>query len=104
MSSVAVEMLLTGVMVLTPTVMFVGFYRGLMAMRDEDLVNQLMMHENVEPPENRTMAKAMGLEQYCEGRSSTTNDDLGSRTLRCRHCAAENPAHVDFCAVCLQQL
>jgi hypothetical protein len=105
MFSVAVDMVLTAVMVVTPTLMFIGFYRGLLAMRDDDLINQLMMHENVSPPKNRTMAKAMGLEQYYEGtRERRPEPELAPGDVRCRHCGASNPDHVDYCATCLQRV
>lgn len=106
MYGVAVEMLLASVMVLTPTIMFIGFYRGLLAMRDEDLISQLMLHENVQPPENRTIAKAMGLEQYYEGHRERAGEHAEPTpgTVRCRHCAAATPDHVDFCATCLGRL
>jgi hypothetical protein len=107
MCGVAVEMLLTGVMVLMPTIMFIGFYRGLLALRDDDLVNQLMLHDGVQPPENRVMAEAMGLEQYYEeraDRSAASPAELAPGTVRCRHCSAANPDHVDFCATCLRRL
>ncbi|WP_255197295.1 hypothetical protein [Halorarius litoreus] len=105
MFSVAVDMLLTAVMVVTPTLLFIGFYRGLLAMRDDDLINQLMMHENVRPPENRAMARAMGLEQYYEDYTERHREPLlAPSDVRCRHCRAPNPDHVDYCATCLRRV
>jgi hypothetical protein len=93
----AFRLLVAGFVVVAPSALFVAFYRALVRMRDDDLVNRV-------------------LDRTREGRSRPTDPATvltggvlrgggdGERTRDCPSCGAPNPAYATYCGVCLDDL
>ncbi|WP_266075663.1 hypothetical protein [Haladaptatus caseinilyticus] len=94
------RVLVAGVLTVAPTVLFLGLWRGLMALRDDDLVNRTMNGEFgpvsdllVHPDR---FAFSAGSHRY------TTSNHV-SEGVRCRFCETTNPNYADYCGNCLEK-
>ncbi|EFW90962.1 hypothetical protein ZOD2009_17488 [Haladaptatus paucihalophilus DX253] len=90
-----------GVLVVAPTLLFLGLWRGLMALRNDDLVNRTMNGEYGPIPESPIAAAMFGFGGG--GRSRLTSSTHGGQ-VRCRQCDAVNPEYADYCGNCLDRL
>ncbi|MCO8246483.1 MULTISPECIES: hypothetical protein [unclassified Haladaptatus] len=90
-----------GVLVVAPTVLFLGLWRGMMALRDGDLVNRTMNGDFGPIPESPITAAMFGYGGV--QRSRTTSSTAGGQ-VRCGQCGAVNPEYADYCGNCLDEL
>jgi len=108
----AVDAALTAVMVMTPTAMYIGLWRLLMRMRDDDLINRLdqrMKHAD-EPGRMGTPA-AVGmpalepsdLDPELDGRVARKMRRK-DRTRQCPDCRTLNSPRDDACHACGTEL
>ncbi|GAA0245496.1 hypothetical protein [Haladaptatus pallidirubidus] len=95
------RVLVAGVLTVAPTLLFLGLWRGLMALRDDDLVNRTMNGEFGPVPNSLLRSGLPGSSKI--GRDPTTANRAGT-SLRCRICDAENPRYADYCGNCLKKI
>jgi hypothetical protein len=93
----AFRLLVAGFVVVAPTALFVVFYRALIRMRDDNLVNQVLdrTKETRSQPTDPAAVLTGGL---LESRGA------GERTRECPSCGATNAAFASYCGVCLDEL
>lgn len=98
----AFRLLVAAFVVVTPTLMFLALYRGLMALREADLVTRVLRHDAVEPPRNARVAALLGFPAPTGSSSGASAASPGQ--VGCRHCGTHNPGHATYCAGCLERL
>lgn len=110
---VAARLLVAGVCVVAPTLLFVGLWRGLVRMRDDDLVDRVLNANgggfDVDPV--RAMPPALapvgsGQEESVPG--SGEGGDVGSALGSagpgiCRSCGTVTAAGVEYCERCRER-
>ena len=103
-----VDAALTAVMVLTPTAMYIGLWRLLMKMRDDDLVNRLDQRmKHADRPGDTGTPAAVGmpalqpsdLDPELDGRLARKMERKG-RSSQCPHCRTINSPRDDACLAC----
>jgi hypothetical protein len=84
--------------IVMPSVLFLGLWRGLMRLRDDDLIEDLSEgDEPVRSPFDPSLgAKLFGLQG--------SSDDADDGTKRCVACGARNVGQARYCGHCLEQL
>lgn len=90
-----------GVLVVAPTLLFLGFWRGLMALRDDDLVNRTM-NGDFGPVPNSPIADVMF--GFGGAAGSRLANSTHREQVRCRVCGAVNPECAGYCGNCLERL
>jgi hypothetical protein len=93
----AFRLLVAGFVVVAPTALFVAFYRLLVRMRDDDLVNQVL--DRTQEVRSRQADPATVLTG-----GVLRGGTGGERTRDCPSCGASNPAFASYCGVCLDEL
>ena len=95
------RVLVAAVLTVAPTLLFLGLWRGLMALRDDDLVNRTMNGEFGPVPNSLMHPDFFGL-------SNASGDQSGGnravRSIQCRHCGTDNPLYANYCGNCLERL
>jgi hypothetical protein len=82
--------------VAAPSALFVGFYRLLVRMRDDDLVTRVLAH--VDETGHRKQSPAAVLT------GGALDAGPGSATVACDACGSPNPPFADYCGACLSSL
>lgn len=95
------RVLVAGVLTVAPTLLFLGLWRGLMALRDDDLVNRTMNGEFGPVPESLIHPDFFG---FSTGGRNAPAPNRVSESVRCRACETENPSYANYCGNCLEQL
>jgi hypothetical protein len=90
-----------GVVIVAPTLLFLGLWRGLMALRNDDLMNRAMNGEFGPVPDSPITAAMLGFGGASESRP-TSSTHRGQ--IRCRNCDTVNPDYADYCGNCLDKL
>jgi hypothetical protein len=98
-----VDLALTLLMCLVPSILFIGLYRGLEAMRDDDLINAWLADPGTKPPESAVVRRTMGLEAD-EAVPAGDRDHAGPGATRCSNCGRTNPDYALLCSNCLRKL
>ena len=97
------RLVVAGVLVVAPTMLFLGLWRGLMALRNDNLVNRTLNGEfgrfSDGPVPERFFRTAVGGGPATD---SVASNDLG--TVRCPKCGQTNPRYADYCGDCLDSL
>ncbi|WP_458189374.1 hypothetical protein [Haladaptatus sp. NG-WS-4] len=96
------RVLVGGVLTIAPTILFLGLWRGLMALRDDDLVNRTMNGEFGAIPESPISAVMFG--QGTVDRNPTRSEEVAEGWRRCRACDELNPDYAEYCHTCLKKL
>jgi hypothetical protein len=96
-----VDLALSLVLSLVPTLLFLGLCRGLERLRDDDLINQWVAPGEVPPDANPDARQAPW--RGADGTTHATVDG-NAVTTDCPHCGAANPEYADICAACLRSL
>lgn len=91
------RLLVAAFVVVAPSVLFVGLWRGLHALRDDRLVAR--MEEHATEPKRHTNLSPTSLLSVGTGSSS----DRPS-VVTCGSCGTPNPNGVTFCHECLSRL
>lgn len=92
------EFLTAMLLAITPAVLFIAFYRGLMAMRDDQLIQQLADELEELPGRNDETVSAPrhgGL---------ATHDSTSTAAVQCPNCGARNDPVADYCHDCLSEV
>lgn len=90
------------VLVLTPTLLFLAFWRALMYLRDDDLVDELLAEAGTEsPPEGPIAVRQLAFDTEAVGADAS---DIRGPAVRCGGCATVNVAHATYCRHCLSEL
>jgi hypothetical protein len=87
----------TLVLAAIPTLLFLALWRGLMYLRDDDLLEQARQMREGRPQ----YGVATGVGGAGASAATTTEDD---RTAVCPGCGAANAAGMDYCRNCLSRL
>jgi hypothetical protein len=82
--------------VAAPSALFVAFYRLLVRMRDDDLVNSVLAHVDETGPRTRSPAAVLT--------GGALDGGPRSATVSCDACGAVNPPFADYCGACLSSL
>ncbi len=90
-----------GVVIVAPTLLFLALWRGLMALRDDDLVNRTMNGDFGPIPESPITAAMFG---FGGSQPSRTANSTHGKQVRCGQCGAVNPEYADYCGNCLDEL
>ncbi|WP_227356794.1 zinc ribbon domain-containing protein [Haladaptatus salinisoli] len=96
------RVLVGGVLSVAPTILFLGLWRGLMALRDDDLINRTMSGEFGTIPESPISAMMFG--RNAAGRESAPANVARIERVRCPSCAEPNTSYAAFCRNCLEKL
>ena len=106
----AVQLLITLLLCLVPTLALFGLLRLLAWLRDDDLVERVAA-ETEEPLEPTAIDEflANGTGEGSSGRSSGEPGSGRSQSadepgVRCRHCGTPNPGDVRYCEECIGKL
>ena len=84
------------VVILAPTVMFLGFWRLLMRMRNGELVERVMQDDRV--------ADEWSTGEFAQPTVLDVLQPTGASGGQCPHCGATNPEEAAYCADCLGRL
>ncbi len=95
------RVVVAGVLTVAPTLLFLGLWRGLMALRDDDLVNRTMNGEFGSVPNSLIHPKFFGLSNR---RREFVVENRVLQSAQCRACGAVNPEYADYCGNCLEKL
>ncbi|WP_458207776.1 hypothetical protein [Haladaptatus sp. NG-SE-30] len=98
----AFRVLVGAVLTVAPTILFLGLWRGLMALRDDDLVNRTMNGEFGTIPDSPISAIMFGSDAVGRERSPTTRRTV--ELVHCPRCDELNPTYANYCHECLQKL
>ena len=97
------RLVVAGVLVVAPTILFLGLWRGLMALRNDNLVNRTLNGEfgrlSDGPIPERLFRTAVGGGPAAD---SVASSDVG--TMRCPECGQPNPRYANYCGDCLDSL
>ncbi|WP_227377276.1 zinc ribbon domain-containing protein [Haladaptatus halobius] len=96
------RVLVGGVLAVAPTLLFLGLWRGLMALRDDDLVNRTMSGEFGTIPDSPISAMMFG--RNAVGREPTPMSGARVERVRCSSCEEPNASYAEFCRNCLEKL
>jgi hypothetical protein len=77
--------------IVAPTLLFMGLWRGLEAMKDEELIERAREHESVSTSPTSGLAPSMF-------------PDTGTETRTCDSCGTPNVADATYCQECLSKL
>jgi hypothetical protein len=102
-AALAIRLLVACACVVAPTLLFLGLWRGLIRMRDDDLVNRLLNDDSagfeVDP---------VRIAPFAPGSSGPVTDrdreGPAPAAVRCPACNAETASDVRYCADCLVRL
>ncbi len=97
------EFLSAMVLAVTPAVLFLLFYRGLMALRDDQLIQRLA-EEFEQPSESSDQSALMHLDVGDGGASGPSAVDSAPAPVQCPSCGAANAPVADYCHDCLSEL
>ncbi|MFH5797994.1 hypothetical protein [Haladaptatus sp. CMAA 1911] len=97
----AFRVFVASVVIVGPTLLFLGLWRGLMALRNDDLLNRTMNGEFGPVPDSPITAAMLGF-GGASGSRLTSSTHRGQ--VRCRNCDAVNPDYADYCGNCLDEL
>jgi hypothetical protein len=87
--------------IVMPSVLFVGFYRGMLMLRDDRLI------ERVYDGHRRRTGGSLAPEQFVPDRVAPergTPDLPGQEGVPCPDCGTPNPSDVTYCQGCLVKL
>ena len=82
--------------IVAPTLLFLGLWKGLMRLRDDDLVERMRRMEgraSPSPPTSGVVASAV-----------SALGENGRPTVVCDSCGTQNRAGMDYCGECLAAL
>ncbi|RBI62162.1 hypothetical protein DMJ13_09770 [halophilic archaeon] len=96
----AFRLVVAGVLVVAPTMLFLGLWRGLMALRNDDLANRTLNGEFGPISDGPIPARVFDFAAPNGGRGATADESF----VRCPNCQSENPNYVDYCGDCLEPL
>jgi hypothetical protein len=94
------RVVVAGVLVVAPTMLFLGLWRGLMALRNDDLANRTLNGDFGPISDGPIPARMFGFAAPRGGRAATGSESL----VRCPNCQSENPGYVGYCEECLESL
>jgi hypothetical protein len=97
------RLVVAGVLAVAPTVLFLGLWRGLMALRNDDLANRTLNGEFGRLPDGPIPTKVFRT-AVGGGGSTDRAASPDAETVRCPHCGASNPRYVGYCDACLERL
>ncbi|WP_049971412.1 hypothetical protein [Haladaptatus cibarius] len=95
------RVLVAGVLTVAPTLLFLGLWRGLMTLRDDDLVNRTVNGEFGSVPNSLLRPSLPGSSKASRDPTTVNRPEA---SLRCRTCDAENPSYADYCGNCLEKM
>lgn len=95
------RLFVAAVVTVAPTLLFLGLWRGLMALRDDDLVNRTMNGEFGPMPNSPVGNVIRG---FGGAGSDRPGSRIGGNFVRCSSCDAPNPGYADYCGTCLEEL
>lgn len=90
------------VLTVAPTILFLGLWRGLVALRNDDLVNRTMSGEFGTIPNPPISAIMFGSNAI--GREPTPMSGARAEQVRCPSCEESNTNYAEFCRNCLEKL
>ncbi|MEA5388694.1 zinc ribbon domain-containing protein [Haloarculaceae archaeon H-GB11] len=93
-------LLFTVVLSLVPTVLFLGLWYALLALRDDDLVEQSRAMEARRP----TYSSSPGARKQSPTRPDASGPSESDATVVCPRCGSRNAAGVTYCWHCLGEL
>lgn len=85
--------------VVAPTLMFLALWRGLEAMRDDELIQRARRRAKADASDSEWQVDAAALTDL-----ATSGDPTADRTITCRSCGARNRADVTYCRQCLDSV
>ncbi|WP_435152345.1 hypothetical protein [Haladaptatus sp. DFWS20] len=100
-SETVFRVLVAGVLTVAPTLLFLGLWRGLMALRDDDLVNRTMNGEFGPVSDSLIHPDFFG---FSGGGRNIPASNRVFESVRCRACETENPSYADYCGNCLEKI
>ena len=94
---IAFRLLVAAVVIVAPSLLFLGLWRGLMRLRDDDLIDRLPDEEPVGSPLDTDLGRGLlGL----QGSVGEQQDEA----VVCDACGARNVEHARYCGHCLKRL
>lgn len=89
-------------LVLTPTLLFLAFWRALMHLRDDDLIEELLAETGSgSPPEGPIAVRQLTFDTEAVGADAS---HVTGPAVRCGGCGTVNVAHATYCRHCLSEL
>lgn len=97
-----VDLAITLLLSLVPTVLFLGLCRGLEKLRDDDLVNEVLADTGPDAtdPSGQSWPPELADEHLPTAHGRAVDVPTGN----CQHCGQANPEHVTFCGECLNRV
>ncbi|PSP83341.1 zinc ribbon domain-containing protein [Halobacteriales archaeon QS_1_68_17] len=96
----AFRVLLTAVMIVLPTLLFLGLWRGLTYLRDDDLAEQVV-EGRVSSPTGADSYVSVSAADFVPGGDGEAGD---VDTVACPTCGTPNLRGMTFCRECLDKL
>lgn len=106
------RLFVAGVVVVGPTVLFLGLWHGLMRLRNGELVRRVCTRMDETPasvsvgasalkqPANDHARKRQAEGERTGGPVASSPSPSADRLVRCERCGRENVAHFDYCREC----
>ena len=94
--AIAFRLLVAAFCIVAPSILFIGFVRGLDRLRDDDLVNRVMERVDEQP------SGAPGPAAVLTG--GAIDGPTKADFTTCSSCGLSNPGFAGYCANCLSKL
>jgi len=86
--------------VVAPTLMFLALWRGLEAMRDDELIQRARRRAEADRSDSEWQVDTASLTDL----APSGDPAMAQRTTTCRSCGAENQTDVTYCRQCLDSI
>jgi ribosomal protein L40E len=90
---------LAGFVIVGPSLMFLGLWRGMLAMRDERLVERML-----DETEGRVLGPRFDPAGFMPDAATPARREAGVDVETCSSCGAPNDPEATFCHECLAQI
>jgi len=92
----------TAVVIVGPTLLFLGLLRGLEILRDDELINRIADAEHLRVDDTDDLLRILAEDTVIDSDADPTLDRLANAsTTRCQHCGTPNKSTATYCRDCL---
>ncbi|QSG03463.1 DUF7577 domain-containing protein [Natranaeroarchaeum sulfidigenes] len=95
----------TAVVIVGPTLLFLGLIRGLELLRDDELINKITDAEHLRVDDTDDLLRILSKDTVIDSDVEPNLERLMDASApRCQHCGAPNQSTATYCHDCLEQI